>query len=77
MGDTTQGATTDRLADYRDLDVVPDSVTKAIFGGVTRQTLYRWERDPTLGFPAARKVLGHKYRLAGELKEYRRRQFGF
>jgi hypothetical protein len=77
MGDVTQGAMTDRLADYRDLDVVPDSVTRAIFGGVTRQTVYRWERDLALGFPAARKIRGHKYRLAGELKEYRMRQFGF
>ena len=67
----------DRLADLCDGDLVADSITRAIFSGVTRQTLYRWERDPRLGFPAAHKVCGRKYRLAGELKRYRQLHFGF
>ena len=60
----------DRLAAYRDQDLVPDSIITQMFS-VTRMTLYRWARDPQLAFPASRKIRGMNYRKAGELRHFR------
>jgi hypothetical protein len=66
----------DRLAGYKNKDLVPDAITCWVFG-VTAMTLYRWERIKGFGFPAAIKVNGHNYRLAGELRQFRKKQAGF
>jgi hypothetical protein len=60
----------DRLAAYRDNDLVPDSVVKELFS-ITRMTIYRWERDPRMSFPAAHKFCRMNYRKAGELRRFR------
>ena len=66
----------DRLDGFADNDLVPDSVTRQIFG-VTYMTLYRWERKPELNFPAASVVERRKYRRVGELRKFRRQHYGF
>ena len=42
--------------------------------GVTTMTLFRWERDPSLGFPRALKIRGRKYRREQELDAFDARQ---
>lgn len=67
----------DRLAEFLDDDLVPDSVCKAACGGVTDMTWWRWERDPKLGMPVARVIRRRKYRRAVEIRAFRKRVFGF
>lgn len=59
-----------KLAGYADDDLVPDTVTRQIFGGRTRMTLWRWQRDDGLGFPFPQKIKKRNYRKAGELKRF-------
>jgi predicted DNA-binding transcriptional regulator AlpA len=38
--------------------------------GVSSMTLYRWDRDPDLNFPKAKRIRGRKYRDAAELDAF-------
>ena len=64
----------DRLANYGDEDLIPDRLVKEIFS-VTRQTLWRWENDPELGFPQPVRVKRQKARKVGELRAFRARMW--
>src|SRR5262245_52413114 len=38
--------------------------------GISRMSLWRWERDPALGFPKAIKIRNRNYRAESELDEF-------
>ena len=48
---------------------VPDPVVCQEFG-ITAMTLWRWDRDPTLNFPKAKRIRGRKYRDESELDAF-------
>jgi len=52
-----------------DRRLLPDRKVCARYG-VTQMTLWRWERDPALGFPKAIKIRNRKYRVESELDEF-------
>ena len=53
-------------------DLVPDPEVARDFR-VTLVTLWRWDRDPKLGFPPAVKIRTRKYRVRKELEEFKER----
>jgi hypothetical protein len=64
-------AATDNPTDERD-EFVPDPQVQAEFG-VTAMTLWRWERDPALGFPPAIYIKTRKYRIRRLLEAFKAR----
>jgi hypothetical protein len=50
--------------------LVPDTAVEREFS-VTKMTLWRWTRDPTLGFPAAIKINGRTYRSRQQLEAWK------
>jgi hypothetical protein len=75
----------DRMPDYLD-DVqqtlleflgdalIPDEATCRLFS-VTRQSVYRWARDPDMDFPPAIRIAGRNYRRAGDLRRFQLAHF--
>jgi predicted DNA-binding transcriptional regulator AlpA len=63
-GDDAAAAPPDQL--------VPDPTVCCEFG-VTSMTLYRWTRDPKLGFPQPVKINSRCYRIRRELEEFKER----
>ena len=61
-----------RLDAYLDDDLVPDSVSRLIFGGVSRMTYWRWQRGDVHvpDFPPAIKINNRNYRKAGQLRKF-------
>jgi hypothetical protein len=53
-------------------DLVPDPVVQREFG-VTNMTLYRWTRDPALGFPPPIKIHKRNYRSRRLLETFKQR----
>jgi hypothetical protein len=49
--------------------LLPDAKVRERYG-VTPMTVWRWERDPTLGFPPATYIRGRKYRDEAELDAF-------
>jgi hypothetical protein len=58
-----------------DDELVPDTVVVKEFG-ITSMSLFRWEHDPTLGFPAKIKIRRRNYRSRRALEEFRQRVIG-
>jgi predicted DNA-binding transcriptional regulator AlpA len=53
-----------------DLGLIPDpEVARTL--GVTLMTIYRWDHDPSMGFPKPIRLKTRKYRSAKELTEWR------
>jgi hypothetical protein len=50
-------------------DLLPDPQVAKRYG-VTSRTLYRWDEDPNLGFPAAVRIKKRKYRSLRKLREF-------
>jgi hypothetical protein len=53
-------------------DLLPDSAVARRYD-VHLRSLARWDRNPTLGFPAPIQINGRKYRRRSELEEFERR----
>ena len=45
----------------------------AAYLGVTAMTIWRWERDPKLAFPASTVIHGRKYRSRDDIDGWMRR----
>jgi hypothetical protein len=65
----------DPLANYQEGDLIPDGVARCILGR-TRQTFWRWDNDPSSGFPKPVIVNGRKFRNCGELRNFQERLKG-
>jgi hypothetical protein len=39
--------------------------------GITEMTMYRWDRDPNLGFPPKIKIRKHNFRSRRQLEEFK------
>jgi hypothetical protein len=50
--------------------LVPDATVRAEFG-VSSMTIFRWDADPTLGFPRAVVIRNKKYRFRDELEAFK------
>ena len=53
--------------------LVPDPVVAEEFGGVTLMTLYRWTKDPTLGFPPPVKIRNKNFRSRRAIEDFKAR----
>jgi hypothetical protein len=51
-------------------NLVPDPVVCAEFG-VTAMTLWRWTRDPVLGFPPVVNIRGRNFRSRKQLEDFK------
>jgi hypothetical protein len=51
-------------------ELVPDPVMRCEFG-VSSMTIFRWDADPTLGFPRAVVIRNKKYRFRDELEAFK------
>jgi predicted DNA-binding transcriptional regulator AlpA len=51
---------------------IPDPEVRKRYGGISEMTLWRWERDPKLRFPAAIRIHNRKYRDESQLIEWER-----
>jgi hypothetical protein len=51
-------------------ELVPDTQVLKEFG-IIPMTLWRWDQDPRVGFPPARKIGPRKYRSRRELEEFK------
>jgi hypothetical protein len=63
----------DRLAPYADEDLVPASVWKPAFGNPNDMAVWRWERNPKVGFPRSIKIANLNFKRVGDLREFRKR----
>lgn len=43
-------------------------------GGVSRMTIYRWQRDPRVGFPAPVSINNRNYWRWGQVRAWKQRQ---
>jgi hypothetical protein len=66
-----KGPTVTNNTETRD-ELVPDSVTCRDFK-VTSMTLWRWDRDPELGFPPPVKIRRRNYRSRRALEAFKQR----
>ena len=62
-----------RLAAYRDDDLVPDSVSRVLLGGVSRMSFWRWQNGSIDGFPPPIVINKKNYRKAGDLRQFLQR----
>ena len=46
------------------------------FGGISSQTLWRYVKDPNLGFPKPLYICGTRYWVSGEIDDFINRQRG-
>jgi predicted DNA-binding transcriptional regulator AlpA len=53
------------------MKLIPDPAVARRYG-ITLRTLYRWEKNPTLGFPPAARINGRKYRRVDDLAAWDR-----
>jgi hypothetical protein len=53
-------------------DLVPDSRVRAEFG-ISQMTLWRWDRDPDLGFPPPAYIRRRKFRSRRALEAFKKR----
>jgi len=54
-------------------DLIPDPKVAKRYN-VDLRSIGRWDKDPTLGFPAAISIKGRNYRRRHELEAFERRQ---
>jgi predicted DNA-binding transcriptional regulator AlpA len=52
-------------------DLLPDPQVAARYG-INPRTLYRWDEQPTLGFPRPLRINHRKYRRIAELESWER-----
>jgi len=52
-----------------ELTLVTDAKARALFGGISRSTAARWEKDPSVMFPPRINIRGRNYRELRALKE--------
>jgi hypothetical protein len=52
--------------------LLPDRLVRQRMGGVAPSTLYRWDRNPRLGFPKPIVINGRKYRDERQLEDFLR-----
>ena len=52
-------------------ELVPDIQVRKEFGGVTDQTIRRWDRDPKLAFPPKIVIRRHNFRSRHALEEFK------
>jgi hypothetical protein len=53
--------------------LVPDTIVRKEFGGVSLMTLYRWTNDPELGFPPAVKIRTKNFRSRRAIEDFKAR----
>ena len=53
--------------------LVPDRKAREELGGISAMSLWRWDRNPGLGFPPAIRLNGRKYRSRAALDEFKQR----
>jgi predicted DNA-binding transcriptional regulator AlpA len=58
------------LDDADDDLLIPDPEVRRRYGGISEMTLWRWDRDPTLGFPKPVRIRNRKYRRLSELRAW-------
>lgn len=51
-------------------NLLPSAAVKELFGGISDMTIWRWERDETLGFPKPVRIRRMKFWRANELAEF-------
>ncbi len=54
-------------------DLVPDPRVAQELGGVRLITLWRWSKNPKVGFPPAIKINGRNYRRRSDLEAFKQR----
>ena len=54
-------------------ELVPDTAVAAEFGNKSLMTIYRWTKDPTLGFPPPIKIRNKNYPSRRALEEFKAR----
>jgi len=52
--------------------LLPDRLVRQRMGDIAPSTLYRWDRNPQLGFPKPVVINGRKYRDEQELEDFLR-----
>jgi hypothetical protein len=52
--------------------LLPDRKVRERYGGISEMTLYRWDHDPSLGFPPPIRINGRKYRRLAALCQWER-----
>lgn len=50
--------------------LMPTSAVLRHLGGISQMTLWRWERDENLGFPAPVRINRRKYFRRAEIEEF-------
>jgi hypothetical protein len=53
--------------------LLPTKDVRAMFGGVSTMTLWRWLQDEPLGFPRPTLIRNRRYWDADEIEEFRNR----
>jgi predicted DNA-binding transcriptional regulator AlpA len=56
--------------------LLPAKEIRAMFGGVSDMTLWRWLQDESLGFPQPTVIRSRRYWDADEIEEFRNRMVG-
>jgi predicted DNA-binding transcriptional regulator AlpA len=55
---------------------MPAKEVRALFGGVSQMTLWRWLQDESLGFPRPTTIRNRRYWDADEIEAFRNRMIG-
>lgn len=63
----------EKIADEPADQLVLDTNVAKEFGGVSLMTLYRWTKDPRLGFPPPIKIRTKNFRSRRALEEFKTR----
>lgn len=56
--------------------LMPAKEVRALFGGVSQMTIWRWLQDESLGFPQPTVIRSRRYWDANEIEEFRNRMVG-
>jgi predicted DNA-binding transcriptional regulator AlpA len=51
--------------------LIPDSIVQRELGGVSKMTIFRWTRDPTLNFPPPVRIKSRNYRSRRALDDFK------
>lgn len=54
-------------------DVIPAPAARQYVGGISDMTLWRWERDPELGWPQPIRVRGRRFYRVADLDAFLQR----
>lgn len=53
-------------------DLVADTQVRKEFGGISSMSLWRWDRDPKLGFPKKYQIRKRNFRSRKEIEAFKR-----